>query len=91
MRKATFVGKSYSYEDNWRVTYLEYEYRGRRYFVVDRGWKASAYDESLYCQHQNEQDRIDRIIEEENKPKQPVSYEDTAEYGFELFWEYVES
>jgi hypothetical protein len=73
------------------ATVIEYEYRGKRYFVeYANNW--------TYCttpariQHENEQARIDREIEEEAKnSKKETKYEDTAEYGFEVFWNYVEN
>lgn len=45
----------------------------------------------LIRQHyEGEMDIVDRIIQEEEKPKKEYRYEDTADYGMELFWKYVE-
>lgn len=88
MKKATFKGKTYDrYNQKWILTY---EYKGHEYDVIDGGWKGG--EQPLYIQHRDEQQRIDREIEERNnqKPEKPYRYEDTAEYGFKLFWDYVE-
>ena len=71
-------------------TFVEYEYRGKKYEVeYANDW--------TYCvpsprvQHMDAQARIDREIEiEERDAARPFRYEDTAEYGFTLFWDYVE-
>jgi hypothetical protein len=44
----------------------------------------------MWVKHKTEQERIDREIEEANKPKKEYRYKDTAEYGFNLFWDFVE-
>ena len=49
----------------------------------------NGYSEPMSVKHKNEQERIDREIEEENKPKKEFKYEDSAQYGFDLFWEYI--
>lgn len=84
MIKAKFIGKSY--DKNGYAIHLFYEYKGREYMITD---ERNGYSEPLWVKHKNEQERIDRIIEEENKPQKPYKYEDSAEAGFELFWEYV--
>lgn len=67
---------------------VTYEYRGMQYDVE----YANDY---TYCvtpahiQHKNAQAEIDKMLEEADKPKKEHAYEDTAEYGFNLFWEYV--
>ena len=68
-------------------TFVEYEYRGHKYEVeYANDW--------TYCvtpakvQHEEAQAAIDKMIDEEDKPKE-VRHEDTAEYGFEVFWKYV--
>lgn len=40
-------------------------------------------------QHKEEQERIDRIIEDDSKPEKEYKQEDSAEYAFNLFWQYV--
>lgn len=84
--KAKFVSKVR--DRNGYAVHLFYEYRGREYMVTD---EHNGYSEPMWVKHKNEQDRIDREIEEENKPKKEYRYEDTAEYGFNLFWDFVEA
>lgn len=71
----------------WKHTELWYEYRGRIYCVVvdNNGYMGAP----LKAQHEAEQARIDREIEEANRPRVEPKYEDTAQAGFDLFWEYV--
>ena len=83
--KARFTGKVY--DRNGYAVHLFYEYRGHEYMITD---ERSGYSEPLYVKHKNEQDRIDKEIEDEQRPKKEYRYEDTAEYGFNLFWNYVE-
>lgn len=85
-QKAKYIGKhKHRYDDG---VDLMYEYRGREYMVCD---EHNGYSESMAEKHRREQERIDNDIENESKPKKPFVYEDTAEYGFELFWQYVET
>lgn len=63
---------------------LEYSYRGHTYSVNPNLYTSTAQ------QHRNEQLCIDAQIEREKKAVKPHRYEDTAEYGFEQFWKYVE-
>ena len=51
----------------------------------------NGYSEPMWVKHKNEQERIDCMIEEEQKPKKEYRYEDSGEYGFDLFWQYVEN
>jgi hypothetical protein len=83
-RKAEFIGKTF--DKNGYAVHLFYKYRGREYMVTD---EHNGYSEPMWVKHKNEQDRIDREIEEAAKPQRPVNYEDTAEAGFDLFWNYV--
>ena len=72
------------------TTSIEYEYRGKTYHVeYANDW--------TYCitpphiQHEDAQRKIDQEIEAEKKQaERPVCYEDSAEYGFEVFWESVQ-
>lgn len=86
MTKAIFKGKVY--DRNGYAVHLFYEYRGREYMITD---ERNGYSEPLWVKHKNEQERIDNIIEMENKPEKEWKYEDSAEAGFELFWNYVEA
>lgn len=85
MHKAKFTGKVR--DKNGYAVHLFYEYRGREYMITD---EHNGYSEPLWVKHKNEQDRIDKIIEEENRPRREVKYEDTGEYGFNLLWEFWE-
>ena len=79
--KAKFVT---AWNEKWYKV-LEYEYRGHKY-TVNTGLYTS-----LAAQHHTEQASIDALIErEEQRNKKFNRYEDTAEYGFNLFWDYVE-
>lgn len=71
----------------WKHTELWYEYRGRIYAVTvdNNGYMGMP----LKAQHEAEQARIDREIEEAEKPKQEPKYEGSAQEGFDLFWEYI--
>ena len=66
---------------------LFYEYRGMEYMIRDAGWKMSPLD-SIPIQHKKEQKKIDDILEQKNKDKDKTyKYEDTADYGLNLFFE----
>lgn len=66
MKKSTYIGKSYDRD----YVYLEYEYRGHRYEVYEHKTKGN---EPLSWQHANNQARIDRLIELEEKEEQQQS------------------
>lgn len=68
--------------------FVEYEYRGYTY-EVEYGKGMDYLCISPKVQHEVKQAEIDKLIERKRKPK-PYKYENTAEYGFNLFWEYVE-
>lgn len=82
--KAKFIGKTR--DRNGYAVHLFYEYRGREYMVTD---EHNGYSEPMWVKHRKEQERIDREIEDEKKPQREAKPEDTAEYGFNLFWNYV--
>lgn len=87
MKKAKFVRKYYGKGYDRDFVFLDYEYRGHEYTVEENRAKGNI---PLSWQHRSEQARIDRLIEyEENKPKKQYRYEDSAEYGFDLFMRYV--
>ena len=86
MMKAKYKGKVR--DKNGYAVHLFYEYRGHEYMITD---EHNGYSESIATKHKNEQQRIDDLIERESQPKKEVRYEDTAEYGFKLFWEMVEN
>lgn len=82
--KAVYKGKVR--DRNGYAVHLFYEYRGHEYMVTD---EHNGYSEPMSVKHKNEQERIDREIAEAARPQKPVKYEETAQYGFDLFWEYV--
>lgn len=86
MKKAKFIRKYYGRGYDRDFVYLDYEYRGREYTVYENRAKGN---EPLSWQHRSEQARIDRLIELENKPKKPYRYEDSAQYGLDCFFAYI--
>ena len=78
--KAKFIGKTYGVDGN---PVLEYEYRGRKYEVIDYGWKGG---EPLGWQHKNEQAKIDQQIEMEEKKKSSSYVGEPAQVGLDLFF-----
>ena len=69
--------------------FLVYRYRGHEYTVYENRAKGN---EPLSWQHKSEQARIDRLVEDwESKPKKPYRYEDSAQYGFNKFSEFLET
>ena len=92
MTKAKFIKtlKNTNHFDKhaWEHTDLLYEYKGHQYIVTKHN-NGYAFD-SLWKQHQEEQKRIDEMIENQNKPIPEWKYEGSAQEGFDLFWKYVE-
>ena len=80
--KAKYIKKWY---DNKGNAVLVYEYRNKKYDVVDYGWKGG---EPLSWQHKMAQAHIDQQIEIEEKQKTYKT--ENAEKGLELFWQSVE-
>lgn len=83
--EAQYIGKTY--DRNGYDVHLFYRYRGHEYMITKHKFNTV---ETLRSQHQQEQKRIDRIIEEETKPQKPYRYEDTADYAMEQFMKMVE-
>jgi hypothetical protein len=75
MAKAKFIGKTYGTGYNRDFVYLEYEYRGHTYEVYENRAKGN---EPLAWQHRNEQARIDRLIEDSEKPQKsnPIDWDE---------------
>lgn len=88
--KSKIKGYFTASEYGQKIRYGEFEYRGRIYYVRYAGWFAAS-DEEPWMQHKKEQERIDRIIEDESKPQRKYKPEDSAEYALEQFWNYVNS
>lgn len=84
--KAKYIGCTH---DGWRHTELHYEYRGYTYIVVRHN---NGYlDKSLKQQHIEEQRKIDEAISHRGDPIPEQEYEGSAQEGFDLFWNYVNS
>lgn len=88
MKKAKYIGKYVDTSFGQHIVSLEYEYRGKRYTVTENLNKGNI---PLSWQHRNAQIEIDARIERESKPKKPYRYEDSAEYAFNLLYEYFET
>lgn len=83
--KAIYKGKVR--DRNGYAVHLFYEYRGHEYIITD---EHNGYSETIAEKHRQEQERIDKLIELfQNEPKEIIDYKETAQYGFELFWESV--
>jgi len=82
--KAKYTGKVR--DRNGYAVHLFYEYRGHEYMITD---EHNGCSETMAEQHRWEQERIDKLIEEQNKPREAFDYEKSAQCGFDLFWEYV--
>ena len=91
MRKATFVRKYYGHGYDAHMVYLDYSYRGHEYTVYENLLQGNR---PLAWQHRDEQSRIDRLIEQEelekNAEPKPCRYEDTAQYAFDQFCNFLD-
>ena len=66
---------------------VEYEYRGEKYEVeYSNCW--NYYCISPKIQHKDAQAKIDKKLD--NVKEREYNEEDSAQYGFDLFWNYVE-
>ena len=86
-KKAKFLYADHNKYNKWG-TILWFEYRGRKYTVNTALYTSTA------VQHRMAQESIDLAIEHEEKQKDyeathPARYEDTAEYGFNRFWDFI--
>ena len=91
MKRAKFITavKNNRYGKDWEHTELMYEYRGYTYFITQHN---NGYmDKSIRVRHKEEQERIDKMIEDKNKPIPEWKYEGSAQEGFDLFWNYLET
>lgn len=72
------------------MVYLVYSYRGHEYTVYEN---LAQGNEPLSWQHRDEQSQIDQLIEqgkqEKNSQLKPCRYEDTVQYAFDQFLNYV--
>ena len=84
MKKAKFIRKYYGRGYDRAFVYLVYEYSGHEYTVYENRAQGN---EPLAWQHRAEQDQIDRLIEEQSRPKKPYRYEDSAQYALDLLFE----
>ena len=62
--KARFIDKWYGTGYDRDMVYLEYEYRGEKYIVMENRAKGN---EPLAWQHKNEQARIDTLLSLDDK------------------------
>lgn len=84
MEKAKYLG---AYSVDWKHTDLFYEYRGYEYCVTKHN---NGYmDKSLRKQHEEEQRKIDELIEEKSKPIESASND--AWEAFDKFYNYFET
>lgn len=89
-RKAKFIGvcnKNPRDRHAWEHTEFIYEYRGHQYLVTKHN-NGYAFD-SLVSQHRREQERIDREIEEANKPIPEWTYEGSAQQAFDYWCDWL--
>lgn len=93
--KATYIGST-SRPFEKRYYNQHWSYRGKTYIVeVPTGWEHSSdYDRNGYmsqtAQHRREQEAIDAELDNpKEEPRQP-KYEETAQAGFDLFWNFVD-
>jgi len=70
--KASFISATRTYDG--KLKNLIYSYRGYEYMITDYGWYGNgSVSESLSFQHKQEQNRIDKIIEDKNKPQKETN------------------
>lgn len=96
--KARFIKRHNKY--NWKRQnngyLLEYEYKGRRYFIdfdnCNCITNCSYYGIDIKQAHKVFQNEIDDNIEkEQNKTEKEYDYKKSAEYGFKIFWDTMEN
>ena len=88
MKKAKFLRKYYGKGYDREFVYMIYEYRGHEYTVYENMAKGN---EPLAWQHRQEQDLIDRLIEEQSRPKKPYRYEDSWQAGVDAFYDALDN
>lgn len=81
MEESKFIG---AVCDGWEHTELEYEYRGKRYWVTKHN--NGCMDDSIRKQHTEAQALIDEQILKESEPVRTWKYEGSAQEGFDIFW-----
>ena len=75
--RATFIGKYYGTGFDRNNVYLEYEYRGMTYTVMENRAKGN---EPLSWQHRSEQSRIDQILDMPQTTKsEPIDFDEIWE------------
>ena len=75
--RATFIGKYYGTGFDRNNVYLEYEYRGMTYTVMENRAKGN---EPLSWQHISEQSRIDQILDMPQTTKsEPIDFDEIWE------------
>lgn len=71
--KAKFIGKYYGTGYDRNCVYLEYEYRGMTYTVMENSAKGN---EPLSWQHKTEQSRIDAILDQKPTQGEPIDLDE---------------
>ena len=84
-KKAKFIS---AFREGWEHTALEYEYRGKRYWVTRHN--NGCMDDSLRQQHEEAQAAIDEQIRRESEPIREQKYEGSWQEGFDQLWDYFE-
>ena len=83
VKKAKLIGKIY--DRYGKFVDLEYEYRGKTYFVRHH-FSGNAMDEQLWMQHNEAQKAIDNDLDSPIDKNHTWQYEGSAYEGFDLFW-----
>ena len=81
--------RNYYQKDRSRI--CEYSYRGYSYYITFNEY--GVYDGiflDVTGAHKYEQNRIDERIGRESQPQKPYTYENSAQAGFDAFWNYAE-
>ena len=83
MEKTTFIGKIY--DRYGKFVDLEYEYRGKTYFIRNR-FSGNAMDEQLWMQHKEAQKAIDNELDSTMVDQNHAwNYENSADEALDLF------
>ena len=81
--KAKYIGKcKEKYSD---AVHLFYEYRGREYMITD---EHNGYSKTMAEKHREEQERIDKILEEAT---QPSKTRESYKVGLDMLFNYFET
>ena len=85
MSKAEYIGRC---KDRYSAAVdLVYRYRGHEYVVTDGH---NGYSETLAEQHRREQQRIDKLLEEEQRQLPPEPHSSKVDEAIDMFLRYCE-